>query len=120
MTDETDSVKKLIEEYYIERRMVIALHVYFRLFIHLITFIENTEAIEESEKDDLYKLVEATMSEDELIIVYVECLSRNSDPFVQIIKKRKFLEHYLNHRQHGIPTFMRDNFIVSQHNFNQG
>lgn len=89
------------------------LSVYLRMLEYLLTFIDESTAITDEEKLSFAQLVETTMSEDELYVVFYECLLRgNNDTLTLIVKRRAFLDKYLKYRQRNISTLIREGFLA--------
>lgn len=75
-----------------------ALNVYLRILEYLLTFIDESTAITDEEKLSFAQLVETTMLEDELYVVFYECLLRgNNDTLTLVVKRRAFLDKWIGY-----------------------
>ncbi len=87
---------------------------YFRMLQYILDFIIKSNALMPEERETFYKLVETTMTEDELFITFFECRARGfNDHLTKIVKQSDFLTDYLQYRKHNIPTQLRDYFILN-------
>jgi hypothetical protein len=88
---------------------------YFRMLQYILDFIIKSNALMPEERETFYKLVETTMTEEELFITFFECRTRGfNDPLTKNVKQINLLTNYLQYRKHNIPTPLRDYFILNE------
>ncbi|VBB09160.1 putative phage abortive infection protein [Lucifera butyrica] len=104
--------EKLIGGYYDLKKRLEGLDVYYKIITQLLLFVATSEAVDDETKKRFFALVETSMDSEELCLLFWDWFfAGKNNPMTIIVRKYKFLDDFLSHRQHIIPTQQRETFL---------